>query len=180
MEATIFDRYGGFATVRRLVSAFYERVLDSDVIAHQFEDVEMPRLIDQQARFVSSVMGGPASYSDEHLRRIHERLGVTTEEFREMTTLLRETLEDFDFAEHDVVRGDDPDPAPRGRHRLGPGAVSEAVELETAEALRDVLRTLETGVAWPRPKTGRSSSRTRSSSSGSRRTRIATTGSTRV
>jgi hemoglobin len=99
---TIFDRYGGFATVRKVVSAFYDKVLDSPVIAHHFEDVDMRRLIDHQARFVSSVMGGPASYSDEHLRRIHQRHGITTEEFREMVELLEETLEDFDFVEADI------------------------------------------------------------------------------
>jgi len=102
MTLSIFDRYGGFATIRRVVSAFYDKVLDSDVIAHHFEEVEMRRLIDHQARFVSAVTGGPASYSDDHLRRVHARLGITTEEFREMVALLEETLEDFDFELPDV------------------------------------------------------------------------------
>lgn len=102
MALTIFDRYGGFATVRKIVSAFYGKVLDSPLLVHHFEDVDMRRLVDHQARFVSSVMGGPASYSDDHLRRIHARHGITTEEFREMVDLLEETLEDFDFAEADI------------------------------------------------------------------------------
>ncbi|HET9545270.1 MAG TPA: group 1 truncated hemoglobin [Gaiellaceae bacterium] len=102
MALTIFDRYGGFATVRKIVSAFYDKVLDSPLLVHHFENVDMRRLVDHQARFVSSVMGGPASYSDNHLRRIHERHRITTEEFREMVDLLEETLEDFDFAEADV------------------------------------------------------------------------------
>jgi hemoglobin len=102
MALTIFDRYGGFATIRKLVSAFYDKVLDSDVIAHHFEHVEMRRLIDHQARFISSVTGGPASYSDEHLRRVHQNFGITTAEFREMAALLEETLEDFEFEEADI------------------------------------------------------------------------------
>lgn len=102
MALTIFERYGGFATVRKIVSAFYDKVLDSPLLVHHFENVDMRRLVDHQARFVSSVMGGPASYSDNHLRRIHERHRITTEEFREMVDLLEETLEDFDFAEADV------------------------------------------------------------------------------
>lgn len=102
MTLTIFDRNGGFATVRRVVSDFYEKVLDSPVIAHHFEHVDMRRLIDHQARFVSSVMGGPASYTDEHLRRVHARFTITTEEFREMVSLLEEALEDHDFSDADI------------------------------------------------------------------------------
>lgn len=99
---TIFERYGGFAVIRKVVSEFYDRVLASPVISHHFEHVDMRRLLDHQARFIASVTGGPASYTDEHLRRTHERLGITTAEFREMLELLAETLEDFDFAQADV------------------------------------------------------------------------------
>lgn len=99
---TIFERYGGFAAVRRIVSDFYDRVLDSPVIAHHFEKVDMKRLLDHQARFIAAITGGPASYTDEHLRRVHERLGITAAEFREMLALLTETLEDHDFDRSDV------------------------------------------------------------------------------
>jgi hemoglobin len=102
MPPTIFERYGGFASVRKVVSSFYDRVLDSDVLAHHFEHVEMPRLINHQAAFVSAVMGGPASYSDEHLRRVHARLGISAVEFDEAVGLLEETLEDFDFDQSDI------------------------------------------------------------------------------
>jgi hemoglobin len=108
MADTIFERYGGFAAIRRVVSDFYDRALDSPVIGHHFERIDMKRLLDHQARFVSSVTGGPASYTDEHLRRVHDRLGITTEEFREMLALLTETLEDFgwDRADVDFVAGE--------------------------------------------------------------------------
>jgi hemoglobin len=102
MAETIFERYGGFATVRRIVSDFYDRALDSPVISHHFEQVDMKRLLDHQSRFIASVTGGPASYTDDHLRRVHERLGITAEEFREMIMLLSETLEDFDVSSEDI------------------------------------------------------------------------------
>lgn len=102
MSTTIFERNGGFASVRRIVSSFYDRCLDSDLIAHHFESVEMPRLIDHQTRFVASVMGGPASYTDDHLHRIHARLAITHAEFTEMAALLREMLEDHGYADEDV------------------------------------------------------------------------------
>jgi hemoglobin len=103
MSQTMFDRYGGFATVRRIVSAFYDKVLDSPGLAAHFEHVEMRRLVDHQAKFISSLLGGPASFTDEHLRRVHARRGITTGEFRELVALLRETLEDFDFANEDIA-----------------------------------------------------------------------------
>lgn len=101
--STIYERYGGFAVVRRIVSSFYDRCLDSPVIAHHFEHIDMTRLIDHQSRFIATVMGGPASYTDEHLHRVHARLNITHAEFTEMASLLAETLEDHGFADPDVT-----------------------------------------------------------------------------
>ena len=102
MSTTIYDRYGGFAVVRKVVSSFYDRCIDSSVIGHRFESIDMSRLIDHQSRFIASVMGGPASYTDEHLRRIHGHLAISHAEFVEMSTLLGETLEDHGFTDADV------------------------------------------------------------------------------
>ena len=101
-QPTMFERYGGFATVRRLVSTFYDEVLDSSLLARHFETVDVRRLIDHQAKFISSLMGGPASYTDDHLRRVHARLGITTADFREMISLLEDVLEEYDFADSDI------------------------------------------------------------------------------
>ena len=51
---------------------------------------------------VATVMGGPASYTDEALRRIHEPFGITRSEFNEVTEILRETLEDFEVESSDI------------------------------------------------------------------------------
>lgn len=100
--ATLFEKYGGFAKVSRIVSAFYEKVLDSEILAPYFENVEMRRLIDHQTKFIAQVMGGPASYTNQELQRVHEHVDVTDEAFAEMGMLMRETLEDFDLDEEDV------------------------------------------------------------------------------
>jgi len=83
--------------------AFYDRVLDSDVIGDYFADIDMPRLIDHQTKFVASLMGGPASYSDESLRQVHSHLKIDKVAFDEMARLFRETLEDFEFSDEDVA-----------------------------------------------------------------------------
>jgi hemoglobin len=103
MASTLFESYGGFATVRKIVSTFYDKVLDSQALQKHFVDVDMRALIDHQTKFVAMVMGGPASFSDDQLRRVHARLGITPSEFEEMAALLQETLEDFDFAPSDVA-----------------------------------------------------------------------------
>ncbi len=99
---SLFDKYGGFAKISKVVSAFYEKAIDSDVIGPYFDNIDLRRLIDHQTKFVASVMGGPASYSDEALRRVHAPLGIDRESFEEMARLLRQTLEEFDLQAADV------------------------------------------------------------------------------
>lgn len=104
MVGALFDKYGGFGTVSRVVMAFYEKVLDSDKIGIHFENVDMPRLIDHQTKFIASVLGGPAAFSDERLRKVHTHLNLTHADFDAMTEILRETLQEFDFEEQDIRR----------------------------------------------------------------------------
>ena len=102
MNQTIFERYGGFSNVRKVVSTFYDYVLDDEVMAPYFEGIDMRRQIDHQSKFISAVMGGPASYSDDHLKRVHARLGIDHEAFVVMASLLKEAMEDHDMAATDV------------------------------------------------------------------------------
>ena len=102
MAASMFERYGGFATVSKVVMAFYDKVLDSDVIGDYFEDVDMPALIDHQTKFIAMAMGGPASYTNEMLRQVHAGLDIDTMAFNEAVTLLQQTLEEFGVERDDV------------------------------------------------------------------------------
>ena len=102
MKSTIFQRYGGFASVSKVVTSFYDKVLDSPIASPYFANTDMRRQIDHQTKFISQIMGGPASYTDEQLERVHSRLGITEIAFMEVIELLRETLEDYDFSEVDI------------------------------------------------------------------------------
>jgi hemoglobin len=95
MRHTSFESLGGFARVRLLVSDFYEKVLESERLAPYFAKVDMRRLIDHQTKFVATILGGPASFSDERLARAHAPLRIAESDFIEMASLFRETLEDF-------------------------------------------------------------------------------------
>lgn len=102
MGVSMFERYGGFAKVSQIVSAFYDRMLTSPVTSPYFENVDMRRLIDHQTKFISTIMGGPASYSNDVLERLHEHIGVSAAAFDEAADMLRDALEEFGVENDDV------------------------------------------------------------------------------
>lgn len=102
METSIFDKYGGFSTVSRIVLRLYDRLLEDDDIGPFFDDVDLPRLIDHQTKFVSSLMGGPASFSDDHLVRAHARFDIRDAHFDRLEALVVETLEEFSLETTDI------------------------------------------------------------------------------
>jgi hemoglobin len=103
MEQSIFERNGGFAKVSRIVVSFYDRVIESSVMSPYFANTDMKLLIDHQTKFIAFLMGGPASFPDEHLEQIHRHLNIDREAFDEMVSLLTETLEDFEFTDEDIA-----------------------------------------------------------------------------
>jgi len=103
MARSVLDRYGGFPFLSRVVMAFYDKALDSDVLAPYFEDVDLRRLIDHQTKFIAFLMGGPASYTNDHLGQVHARLHIDRPSFEAMIEAMRDTLEDFDMDEGDIA-----------------------------------------------------------------------------
>jgi hemoglobin len=104
MAQSLFERYGGFGTVSKIVMSFYDQVLDSDVLADYFEDVEIERLIDHQTKFVASLMGGPASYTDDMLRQLHDHLDIDDAAFDEMAAIFEKTLTGAGLEPADVAQ----------------------------------------------------------------------------
>ena len=102
MRQTIFERCGGFASVSKVVISFYDKVLDSPVTSQYFSGVDMKRLIDHQTKFFAALMGGPVSYTNDHLEKVHKRLGITETAFMEALVLMKDTLEEFDFLDEDI------------------------------------------------------------------------------
>ena len=102
MSQSLYERYGGFATISRLVMSFYDNILESDKLADYFEDVDMRRLIDHQTKFVASLMGGPASFSNDILKTVHAPLNIDNSSFDEMARILRQTMVDFNVESEDI------------------------------------------------------------------------------
>ncbi len=103
MEKSLFDKYGGFSTVSKIVLSLYDRLLEDDDVGPFFDDVDLPRLIDHQTKFVSSLMGGPASFSDDHIERAHKDMPITDLHFDKLKSIVAETLTDFGVLEDDIV-----------------------------------------------------------------------------
>jgi hemoglobin len=99
---TLFEKYGGFASVFPIVNAFYDSVLDSEIVSYMFDDVDMEKLIEHQTIFISELMGGPGNYDDRQLIAAHRNLNINEEEWDEVVTILVTTLQDFSVDEADI------------------------------------------------------------------------------
>ncbi len=103
MAQSIYDKYGGFATVSTLVERFYEYVTASPSLAPYFEGVDMPRLIGHQTQFLCKVLGGPDNYEGRSLRAAHIGLRISPEAFAEVAQHLKSTLEGGGVVPEDVA-----------------------------------------------------------------------------
>lgn len=82
---------------------FYEMVLDSDQIGDHFDNIDMARLIDHQTKFIASLMGGPASISDDRLEAVHRHLKISHADFDEVITILSEALSEHRISKDDIL-----------------------------------------------------------------------------
>ena len=88
----------------RFVLRFYDRVFGSVRLAPFFANSDMQRLVEHQAKFISTVMGGPASYSNAILYETHAHLKIDDQAFDEMISLFKAELEVAQIAESDVEK----------------------------------------------------------------------------
>lgn len=101
MTQTIYEKYGGFGTVSKIVLRLYDRILDDEDIGPFFDDVDMPKLMDHQTKFVASLMDGPASFTDAHLVGAHRNMEITHLHFDRLVALVGETLAEFNVEDDD-------------------------------------------------------------------------------
>ncbi len=95
MQSSLFVKYGGFSSIHELIENFYEKLLDSQIVGSYFESSNMEALMDHQTRFISSLLGGPSSYTDEHLKYAHSNLNINEDAWNEVINLLRLALFEF-------------------------------------------------------------------------------------
>ena len=101
MSDTLYQKYGGFGAISRVVIDFYDRLLDSETVGDYFDNVDMKRLIDHQTKFIAYLLGGPADYTGERLQQLHSHLKIGGADFDEMKEILDSTLADHGFEDGD-------------------------------------------------------------------------------
>lgn len=101
-QQSMFDKYGGFSVVSKIVLDLYERLLDDDDLGPFFDDVEFSRIVDHQTKFISSVMGGPASYTDGQIQKLHSHLPISDIHFDKLAVMLNQVLQDHGVADGDA------------------------------------------------------------------------------
>ncbi len=94
MRRSLYESVGGFRVISKIVLSFYGKVLESDSVAPFFSTIDMKRLVDHQTKFICSLLGGPASFSDEQIRTAHATVTINDDAFDEITTLFSEALEE--------------------------------------------------------------------------------------
>lgn len=99
----LYDKYGGSATLSRIVTDFYGEVLRRPHLRAYFEGVPMPQLVQHQVRFMSDVLGRtPRAYSGRTMNAAHARLKITAEHFGEVGAILEAGLRKAGMAEEDL------------------------------------------------------------------------------
>ncbi len=92
-DLTLYDKYGGAATVTEMVKAFYRRAMANPLLSHYFRGVAMDSLLRHQSLFVSFMMGKrDPIFAEIDLYEAHRRLRITRTAYEEMMKVLRETL----------------------------------------------------------------------------------------
>lgn len=103
MSHSLYEKIGGFGVVSRIVLRFYDKVLESELVSPYFASIDMKRLIDHQTQFICSLLGGPASFTDEQIRSAHHDARITTEAFDEIVELFEESLDETGLEQRDVA-----------------------------------------------------------------------------
>jgi hemoglobin len=100
---TLFEKYGGFSTVSKIIHQFYRDVLVSPTLKPYFNGIDISRIIDHQTKFISHALGGPTEYTGRSLGVSHRHLNITKDAFEEVNDILEDTLEDVGMEEADII-----------------------------------------------------------------------------
>ena len=101
---TLFEKYGGVPTIRKIVKDFYDIILNNPRIKGYFEGVNTPQLIEHQINFICFLMGRPAKVLPESvLKQAHSGRRIPEAVFNEVAGILQSVLEHNGVEAQDVA-----------------------------------------------------------------------------
>ena len=94
-EDSLYQKLGGKPAMEAAIDAFYVKVLADDRVKHFFDDVSMDKQRRKQKEFLSAAFGGPLPWAGKNMRKAHEGMGITEEQFNAIAENLVATLKDL-------------------------------------------------------------------------------------
>jgi len=143
--STVYQQIGGGAAVDAAVDIFYRKVLTDDRISRFFDDIDMDVQAAKQKAFLTMVLGGPANYTGQDMRRGHQHLiarGMNDDHVDAVIELLGQTLAELGVSPAAIgqiagvaesVRDDVLDRPPGSPRGTQPGSSNTAAAAVAAE-----------------------------------------------
>jgi hemoglobin len=100
--STLYERIGGEENVKKMVTAFYQRVLSDSLISPFFENTEIEKLEKMQVAFFTIALGGDEPPKMPSLLESHRGRGIESKHLTRFTELLVETLEEVGIPENEI------------------------------------------------------------------------------
>lgn len=101
MSESLYDKYGGYETVFKLVSNFYAKINRNPQVMKYFTDTDMTTLIEHQSRFISYILGSPDKFEVD-LNQIHQPMKISDEHFVVVKDLLKSSMEELEMEAEDI------------------------------------------------------------------------------
>ena len=99
---SLFEKYGGFATVSKVVNELYDALEANEVTAPYFENSDIRALMDHQVKFLSQVLGGPQKYTGKDMSAAHTGMKISDVAFGEVAGTVKGILVDNGVDDEDV------------------------------------------------------------------------------
>ena len=94
-QPTLYEQLGGKEAISAVVEEFYRRVLADESLKDLFKDTDMDKLKRHQTAFLTFAVGGPNEYRGRTIRKAHEGLNITEEQFMSVAKHLSDSLKQF-------------------------------------------------------------------------------------
>ena len=100
---SLFEKYGGFATISKVVNELYDALEVNEITAPYFENSDIRALMDHQVKFLSQVLGGPQQYTGKAMSAAHTGMKISEQAFLEVASTVKDVLEDNGVEDDDVA-----------------------------------------------------------------------------
>jgi hemoglobin len=103
MEETLYEKVGGEEAISKVVDYFYnELVLKDDTVNHFFQQTDMEKQREHQAKFISFALGGPNQYTGKSMAKAHGGMNLKPEHFQAIVNHLHDALAHYGVPEAEI------------------------------------------------------------------------------